>query len=420
MEFACVRKRCMPKLVTNRPEKKCLYTVEALPTPEPQEGDVELREVSDWSEDLERKVEQQMKTLPANLLFVYKDVKLVVKPESTVRMRSSGKGEGDVEVLEREPEGEVGFGREVETEAREEIDDALSTISSEDNFSDFNEPNDIPEPYVPQPIKPPSASYEPIETYTPSPVERLPTKHLPTKSALSVDQRKYQPSPILQYAPYRPIMESKSYQKDHRHHWKQDKASTSPKTCHWWVKEILPFDPDYIAVRVVGLEKKQRDLRQHFGVFMTEHIPYGSPYWQEVIEKAGTGHKTFCGKLRSSFDNEPMEFIKYRGGKIKVTRNHTTVIIREKLEEPRQVSSVRFHKDETRVGAGYVFPTKLIPVNSRYYAELTKDFYFPRDTVKWVHVLGRDGVPVHFRLGLNGESLVVNRNGVTVQLFKKE
>lgn len=420
MDSACSRKRSMPKIITNRPEKRRVVTIPPpLLTPEPQDGDVDLTAVSDWSDALEKEIERKMETLPKPSL---PGIELLTEdmPKEAEKKGSSAEVHEEVKVVEKEPEvAKVGYCPITEA-ISDADDDALSTISSDENFSDVEEPEKIPEPYVPEPTCSADPSYEPLEAYKASPIHRVPTKEkTEATNTFKLDPARHKPSPMLHYAPYRPIVEDRSYQQQHRQHWRKEKAepATAPKNCHWWVKEVLPYRVDYLAVRVVGLEKKQREQRQNFGVFMTEHIPYGSPYWSEVIERAGTDENTFSGSMRSSYDDVRINFIKYRGGKIKATRNYTSVIIREKLEVPQQQPIKAVHKDKTRVKKKYVFPTEQIPINSRYYSELTYELFFPRDKSRWVHVLARDAVPVHFRLGLKGESLIVNRNGVTVQLF---
>lgn len=410
----CTRKRCLPTIVTNRPEKRATITVALpLPTPEPQNGDVVFNEENDWSEALEAEIELRMKNMPNPLLLA--SVGETLSSNSQVVVTSGEDEEKCAETPEKEPEkpsdGLTAMAEEFSDISSEDgfsndSEDEFSAINSEEDFSSFEEP----EPYVPKTSTSSVTSRpyaaEPVTSQRSSPLKKPTTKAPPSFT-----------SPVgMKYTPRRPTEYCSSYQRLHRDHCRHEKTAVGGKTCHWWVREVLPYDPNHAVIKVT----KQLPLRSE-ETFMTEHIEYGSPYWREVIEAAGKGETTYHGHLHSFHDGAHISFIRYRGGKIKATRNHTGVIIRERLETPRPpkpANPVTYYVNESRVRPDK-FPTEFIRLDSPYYTELVQDLFFPRDKDRWVHVKARDEVWVHIRLGLKGESLVINRNGVTVEFFSK-
>lgn len=127
--------------------------------------------------------------------------------------------------------------------------------------------------------------------------------------------------------------------------------------------------------------------------------------------------------IKSRYDYVHISLFKYRNGKMKALRNYVNVIlIRDKKtdmveEDPTYQGITRIVKVfENQIRLGKI-PTEIIPWNSSYYSELLVDIHFPRKTDAWIHKKGRDGEKVHFRLGQQGKSLMVLRNGVLVQLF---
>ncbi|KAL5275621.1 hypothetical protein ACFFRR_001465 [Megaselia abdita] len=184
------------------------------------------------------------------------------------------------------------------------------------------------------------------------------------------------------------------------------------------VREVMKFDPNYAVVKIIREDKIQRGRRQDYGIFPTEWVPKGCPYWGQILEWFGNRREYLTHYLYSKYDNAIINFVQYRDGRVKVTRNYVNAVIKEKKDKGSDWKETPYiHKDPEMVHR-YVYPTEYIPKDSSYYTELLQDVFFPRDGVKWIHTYGRDGALVHFRLGLAGESLVVHRNGVTVELYR--
>ncbi|KAL5282772.1 hypothetical protein ACFFRR_005689 [Megaselia abdita] len=387
----CTRKRTMPKIVTDKSKKRACPNVKVavpLPTSDAQDGDVEFGPLCGWHDALEREIEQRMKTMPS----IIPERALVIDPSVAIRMKHKGKVAGDIEVLERESDEEtvVDDPRQIET----------LIIESDD---DFENEDDI------------DTELEDVDVET---VENEEIIEIDLDSDNRPAPFNYQPTPIQVFAPSRPIMESRGYQAQHRAHCAEERRiPAESRVTPFWASEVIPEIPDYFCVKVNEPEcpKKaasERKKRIDFGLFPTEWIPEGSPYWQEFIDllKHVRGNAEYEARA-SSYDGVLVTITLYSSGKIKASRNHVSVIIRRKYRDPTPVPGV--HGAETEKLPG-VYPTEFIPVDSPYYAELVREVFFPRDRYRWIHVKGRDGQDVHFRLG---ESLRVHRNGVTVDLM---
>lgn len=395
------RKRTRPQLVTNKCEKK-VCVPQPLPTPDSQPGDVNFQTVCEWVEPLEREIEWRMKTVMADL----RDERLLVNDNPGLKMTHGG-AFGEVEVLLREPEKEpvlppprtklLKIVAEIEIESEDEVIEIVSdgeTVAPETPIE--NPPEPVPEPYVPEPVPMP-------EPYVPEPIRPQPS---------------YTAPPMTNYYPYRPIVEDPAYQSQHRQAYSQYQIdiAAGDEVCPFYVRDVLVHDPFYAGVRINGLGKVQRQLRQDFGTFPTEWLEKGCPYWQEVIDWIGNKKGLVSHYLYSRYDNERVNFIKYKDGRIKITRNHVNAIIREKFESTKWTPTpLRNHNPDKE--RRFVIPTAMISLKSPYYAELIQqDMFFPRNKDTWIHVKARDGVEVSLRLGLNGQTLAAVRNGSTVQI----
>lgn len=181
---------------------------------------------------------------------------------------------------------------------------------------------------------------------------------------------------------------------------------------------MLPIIDPYVCIKVIPArnEVSEREKRKMVDSFPTEWIPYGSPYWQEFFKMLGSARGNLRMNQISQYDGELIHITAYSSGKVKATRNHTNVVIRHAFEVPTPVVVSGKHKPKEEKAEGK-FPTEFIPKDSPYYAELVtgRTFFFSRESRKWVHTHGRDGVTVAFRLGIKGESLSIHRNGVTVE-----
>lgn len=103
----CTRKRTLPRTVTEKKGKQARQSSTVvpppLPTPDPQEGDVEFGPMCEWYTSLEHEIELRMKTMPITI----PERTLVVNPKVAVRMNHKGKVAGDIELLERESDEET-------------------------------------------------------------------------------------------------------------------------------------------------------------------------------------------------------------------------------------------------------------------------------------------------------------------------
>lgn len=398
------RKRTRPTIVTNRPEKKVCVEL-PLPTPEQQDGDVNYQPECIWAKALESEIELSMETLPKKFL----DMPVLEDPQNAEETSD----EVNVEVAQpptknaaepitppatpssEKPTAEAAESLVHETPTQKDIPDVEATVQSARKAPEEPSiaPRQVvdPEPYVPKPVTPQAGPSRPPSYHA------MPMKH---------------------FAPYRPIVESRAYQQQHRKAYNEHKAEVAKgqDSCPWKLRDAIDRIPKrYNQVKIV--ENGTRWLRQDFGVFPTEWIEKGSPYWDQVLREIGTRRGEVTGHCRSRHDNAPMKYIQYRNGRIKVTRNYVNVIIREKFEENTWTPIPHKPRKES-LERSFVFPTEYISPDSPYYQEILKeDFYFPRDSKQWVHVYGRDRVKVDLCLGLLGESLMVSRDGVKVVLY---
>ena len=180
----------------------------------------------------------------------------------------------------------------------------------------------------------------------------------------------------------------------------------------------MPYDANYCAIKMPKQKPEELQKRQMFQLFPTEWIPYGSPYWQDVINRMTVVRIGQRVDLQSVFDGVWCHAVKYERGRIVVTRNHTNVVVCEKGDTPSPTVTDILEDDCDRALDGRI-PTDLIPKDSPYYAELVRDFFFPKNCGQWVHTYGRDGVKVEFYLGKDGESVLVQRNGTKVELYSR-
>ncbi|KAL5276254.1 hypothetical protein ACFFRR_001839, partial [Megaselia abdita] len=221
-----------------------------------------------------------------------------------------------------------------------------------------------------------------------------------------------------------------------------DIPATGPGSILWWVRDVCPRDPNYEPIHVVNEETNQQ--KKKVTLIPTQWLPYGSLYWKQCLDRINQHPGEHQLVMRNSLDNARIGLKKFKDGRIRATRNFVSVIIQKKSDAPKTLNweaaywkgvksqfrgrqhytpsvspeedpqfrastrIVEEFPDKVRIGK---IPTDAIPWNSPYYAELLETIYFPREKHHWYHSRGRDGVPVHFRLGEQGRSLFAYRNG---------
>lgn len=187
------------------------------------------------------------------------------------------------------------------------------------------------------------------------------------------------------------------------------------------MKEVLPLLDNYCVADMPRQRDGESEKRRGFGVYPTEWIPYGSPYWEPFIAEMRFHPVKTRVPRRSRDDGEWVQLIRYENQRIVATRNHVNVTIRRKNDQyPDEVVTRIIRRDVDKV-EGNRMPTECIPIDCPYYVEAANEMFFPTDTdCQWTHSYGRDGVKVEFCLGRNGSFVDVYRNGVKVRLFSQE
>lgn len=198
--------------------------------------------------------------------------------------------------------------------------------------------------------------------------------------------------------------------------------ASGPKSILWYVKDVCAVKEKYQPVPLG--KNRPKDLEKRLGnIFPTEMIPSGSPYWRECWEYMRNQPSETACHLKSRYDHARISLYWTRYGKLQATRNYTNVIIAHRAKGLDQEELVEFCAvnrivaectNKLRIGK---IPTEMIPWNSNYYSDMVKDATFPRKGHTWIHKRGMDRVQVHFRLGEQGRSLFVARNGVMLQLY---
>lgn len=164
-------------------------------------------------------------------------------------------------------------------------------------------------------------------------------------------------------------------------------------------------------------QKKNRPMME-FSI-ATELIPYGSPYWKEIIEAIRYSDGSHQIKVKSTYDDVNMTGRIDQQGKIYAFRDYKYALVAKNwsdFPERNARPAARVYLESPHEIRSGKFPTDFIPVDSPYYATLMVGLRFPISGHRWYNRRGHDGCRVFVRLDSN-RTIFIRRNGITVMLY---
>lgn len=167
------------------------------------------------------------------------------------------------------------------------------------------------------------------------------------------------------------------------------------------VCRVLPIMLGYSAVKITKMlerpqirtmdevdeyipQKRNRPIMEYS--IATELIPFGSPYWKQIIDAVRNSKGNQSIKVKSDYDNIMIMGRMDKQGRIYAARDYKYALIVKNIHDsfrhpPRPAAKIYYERpSEIRCGK---LPTEFIPIDSPYYASLMIGLRFPKTGTKW-------------------------------------